>query len=253
MYEYKVVVLQCLNSCLSFSFVVGVCQSCCAFNLDNLQTSIVTDATNQIDSRNHAAALHLWILLHERLHRGTIASAPRPDAVCLALAALFAFQIEGMCSEQLLRLQYHLVEKVGSLLRSEECGVRSVEGGVRSVWFYQQIPPCLIRMVVGRGTDDVLVSAFDDQQMSILNACDEFHTLAPFTFVDGFSQRLVQIVYQYAGIVCLQIAAIVRNDLAVVKRDNVATDGKVIVGHFVTYRCCLQRAATLIYLIQVVA
>ena len=46
MYEYKVVVLQCLYGCLRLSFVVGVRQSCSAFHLDNLQTSIVTDATN---------------------------------------------------------------------------------------------------------------------------------------------------------------------------------------------------------------
>ena len=89
--------------------------------------------------------------------------------------------------------------------------------------------------------------------MAILNTCDEFHALAALTLIDRFGQRLVQIVYQYAGITCLQVAAIVRNDLAVVKGDDVAADGEVIVGHLVAYRCSLQRASTLIHLIQVVA
>ena len=68
---------------------------------------------------------------------------------------------------------------------------------------YQQWAPFLVGVIMGWGTSDVLVAALDYQQMAILYACDEFHPVAALTLVDGFSQRLVQIIYQHSGVVCL--------------------------------------------------
>ena len=115
-YEYEVIVLKRLQGSLRLAFVVGVSQSCGTFHLNNLQPRIVADAANQVYSRDDAAALHLRILRHQRLHRGTIAATPRPDAVSLALSALGTCDIEGMLCQQVLRLQNQLVQQVGSLL-----------------------------------------------------------------------------------------------------------------------------------------
>ena len=44
-----------------------------------------------------------------------------------------------------------------------------------------------------------------------------------------------------------------RDNLAVSKCDDIAADGKVVVGHLVSYACRFQRAATFIYLVEVVS
>ena len=108
-------------------------------------------------------------------------------------------------------------------------------------------------MIVGWGTDDVLIAALDHQQMAILDASDESHAFTALTLVDGLGQRLVQIVYQHAGILRFQIAAVVRDDLVVFYRDDITADGKVVLRHLVAYRCSLQGAATFVHLIQIIA
>ena len=89
--------------------------------------------------------------------------------------------------------------------------------------------------------------------MAILDACDELHTFAALLFVDRLGEVFVQIVNKYASVACLQIAAIVGDDLAVFKGDDIAADGKVIVCHFVSDTGSLQRSATLIHFIQIIA
>ena len=64
---------------------------------------------------------------------------------------------------------------------------------------------------------------------------------------------LVQIVNQHAGIFRFQIPTVMRDNLSVFQRDDIAADGKVIIGHLVADRCSLQGSTTFIYLIQVVA
>ena len=89
--------------------------------------------------------------------------------------------------------------------------------------------------------------------MAILNACDELHAFATHSFIDGFGEFLIEIVYQYACILRFQVTAIVGDDLAVGEGDDITADGKVVVGHLVAYRCGLERTTTFIYLIQVIA
>ena len=150
--EHEVVVFKCLDGCLSLTFVVGVGESCSTFHLHNLQSGIMADASDEINGRDYRTRLHLRILRHECLHRGTVAATPRPDAVGLTLTTLLAFQIEGMGCKQFLRLQDHLIDKVGCLLsRQATC----LNGGV-VLCLYQQGFPSFVGMIVGWGTDDML-------------------------------------------------------------------------------------------------
>ena len=113
----------------------------------------------------------------------------------------------------------------------------------------QQATPLFVGMVVGWCTDDVLVATLDDQQMAVLNTADEFDALATLTLVDGLGEVLVQVIYQHAGIFCLQIATVVCDDFPILKSDDIAADGKVVVSHFIAYRCSLQGSATFVNLI----
>ena len=108
-------------------------------------------------------------------------------------------------------------------------------------------------MVVGWGADDMLVAAFDDQQMAVLDACDELHTLTTLTFVDRLSQLFVQIVNQHTGIFRFQIATVMSDDLAVSESNDVAADGKVVISHLIADAGSFQRTTALIHLIQVIA
>ena len=64
-------------------------------------------------------------------------------------------------------------------------------------------------MVVGWCTDDVLRTAFDDEQVAILNAGYEPDALTSVLLVDGCGELLVQILDEQVGIGCFQIAAVV--------------------------------------------
>ena len=60
-----------------------------------------------------------------------------------------------------------------------------------------------------RCADDMLRATPDDQQVAVLYAADELHALAALLFVDGLCQLLVQVVYEHAGVVRLQVSAVV--------------------------------------------
>ena len=99
-------------------------------------------------------------------------------------------------------------------------------------------------MVVGWGTHQVFVSAFDDEQVPILNARYEAHALV--------AQMFVQIVYQHCSVVCLQVATVVRNDAPVGKRHDVASQCQVVFGHLIANAGRLERATAFVHLVQVV-
>ena len=88
--------------------------------------------------------------------------------------------------------------------------------------------------------------------MTILDTRDKLHAFTALPFVDGFGQLLVQIVYQHTGIIRLKIATIMGDDLAVSQRDDVTTDGEVVVGHLIADRSSFKRTTTLVDFIQVV-
>ena len=123
MNKHEVVFLQGVDSSLRLTLVVGVGQSGGTRYLDDAQTSIFADALNEIDSRDDGSRFHLRVLLHQRLHRGTIATAPRPDAVGLAFASGSFRQIVGMLGKELLGTQDEVVDEGGGLCRGEMMGV----------------------------------------------------------------------------------------------------------------------------------
>lgn len=108
-------------------------------------------------------------------------------------------------------------------------------------------------MIVRRVTDDVLVAAFDDEEVPVLDACDELHALAAFLLVDGLCKVLVEVIDEDCRILSLQIPTVVSDNLSVLQGDDVTANGHVVVGHFIAYAGSLQRSAAFIDLIKVVA
>ena len=90
-------------------------------------------------------------------------------------------------------------------------------------------------MVVGWGADDVLVATFDDQQMSVLDAGDELHALTALAFIDGLGEVLIEIIDEHAGVLCLQIATVMGDDLTICERDDITADGEVVISHLIAY------------------
>ena len=248
-YKYEVILFKGLDGCLSFAFVIGICQTCSTFHLYNLQSCIVANASDEVYGRNYRARLHLRILLHECLHRRTIAATPRPDTISLTLSTLSTLLIERVSCQEFLRLQNHLIDEISSLL------------GRHSSIFNRRIVLCLdqerfplfIGMIMGWGADDMLRAALDDQQMAILDTSDEFYTLASLTFIDGFSKVLIQIFDEYIGILGLKITTVVSDNLAISECDDITADGKVVVSHLVANRGCLEWTTSFVYLIQIIA
>ena len=107
-------------------------------------------------------------------------------------------------------------------------------------------------MVVGWGTDDVLGTATDDKEVTVLDAGNKAYTLAALFAVDGGGEVLVQVVDEHAGVVGFEVSAIVGDNLAVLECNDVAADGKVVVTHLIADRGGLQGAAALVDLVQVV-
>ena len=70
-------------------------------------------------------------------------------------------------------------------------------------------------MVVRRSTDDVLVASLNDQQMSVLNTRDEPDTLTTLFRIDGGGKFFIQIINEYAGIICFQITTVMSYNLTV--------------------------------------
>ena len=166
--------------------------------------------------------------------------------------------------QQLLRAGDEVVEQVGGLLGGEAVTVSGKtadhsSGGGRTAarsgggGAYQQGAPRLVGVIVRGCTDNVLVAALDDEQVAVLYAGDETDTLAAQLPVDGLGQVLIEIINEHAGILCLQVAAVVGQYLVVLQRDDVAAQGQVVVGHLVADGCCLKGAAPFVDLVEVVA
>ena len=94
-------------------------------------------------------------------------------------------------------------------------------------------------MIMGWGTDDILITTFDDKQMAILNASDKLYSLTTLTFIDGFCEILIQISDEYVSILGLEISSVMGDDLTVFESDDITANGKIIICHLVTYRSSL--------------
>ena len=80
--------------------------------------------------------------------------------------------------------------------------------------------------------------------MTILNTSNKLHTVV--------AQVLIQIVNQHLGIIGFQVSAIVRDDSSVLQSDDIATNRKVIITHFITDRSGFEWTTTFIHFVQVV-
>ena len=63
---------------------------------------------------------------------------------------------------------------------------------------------------------------------------------------------LVEIVDEQCCIVCLQVAAIVSDDVSILQRDDVTAQRKVVVGHLIADGSSFQWASSFIYFVEVV-
>ena len=153
-----------------------------------------------------------------------------------------------MAGQQLLRLEDELVDEVGSLLRRHPAFLN----GSICFCLHQQGLPRFVRMVVGRGADDVFRAALDNQQVAVLYAGNEFHALATLPCIDGRSQFAVEIFDEQRGVLGFQVPSVVGDNLSVFDGNDVAAYGHIVVGHLVTNGGGFQGAAAFIYLVQVV-
>ena len=71
--------------------------------------------------------------------------------------------------------------------------------------------------------------------------------------VDGLCEVLVQIVDEHAGIVGLEVTAIVGDYPAVFEGDDVTADGEVVGTHLVADGGCFQGTAAFVDFVQVIA
>ena len=58
MEEYEVLLLQLVECSLCFTLIVGIPETSCTFNLDDVETCIVSDATDKVNGRLSARFTH---------------------------------------------------------------------------------------------------------------------------------------------------------------------------------------------------
>ena len=172
-----------------------------------------------------------------------------------------------MVLQNLLTLQNQFVQKVGCLLGThailiaQDTAVFShilgrslvAVAGKKSLVntfhrLHQQRFPLFVRMIVRRSAIYILVSALDNQKVAILDAGDKLHDA--WILAGKF---LVEVLDEHVGVFCLQVTAIMCHDDAIVHVDDVAAQGKVVRTHLIAYAGSLQRSASLVNLVLVVA
>ena len=101
----------------------------------------------------------------------------------------------------------------------------------------------------------MLVATTDNEQMAILDACDEKYSVAPIVFHDVgvVAEVLIQEFNQLVAVLSLKVATIMSNDDAIVHGNDIAAQGEVARLHFVADGGCFQRSPTFIDDVEVVA
>ena len=92
---------------------------------------------------------------------------------------------------------------------------------------------------------DVFVASFYDQKIAILHSCVEVNALVV--------EMLTQILYQNVGFLCLQTAARVILQEVAFKTYEIAAQSQIVVGKLHTNAGSLQRTASFIHQVLVVA
>ena len=99
----------------------------------------------------------------------------------------------------------------------------------------------------------MLVTTLDDEQVAVLDAGDELHTLETCLFVDGLGEFFVQILYQHIAVGGFKVSPVMGDDPAVFHRDDVTAQRQVVVAHLIADAGGFKRSTTLIDTRQVVA
>ena len=99
-------------------------------------------------------------------------------------------------------------------------------------------------MIVGRRAGDVLVAATDYEEMAILYAGDELHTVV--------AKLLIEIVDELGAVFCREMTAVMILYLSVVEGDDIASDCHVVGAHLVANTGSFERSPTLIHLVEVI-
>ena len=217
----------------SLPLVVGVIESRRPLDLDVAQPGVAPDAAYQVDRRNHRPAFHLGEAFGQRLHLRTVAGRPGPDAVCRVLAFGCATPVQRMGGEQLLRLQYQRVEQVGGVLRF---------GHFR---LDEQRTEGLQGYIVRGCAADALVPAAHDEQVAVLHAGVEVHTVVAQVRLKVFDEfRRLSGGDVSGGVVLQQVA---------VDADKVAAHRHVARLQVDAHAGSFQHAASLVDSVQVVS
>ena len=131
MNKYEVIVLQCFNSRLRLTFVVGISQTCGSLHADDFQSGIMSYASDQVNGRNHGTALDLRVELREWLHGRAVSASPWPNTIGLSFTFCRSISIERMCGENSLGFDNESVDEFCRFL----CG--------HSSWFNRCVVFCL--------------------------------------------------------------------------------------------------------------
>ena len=242
---YEVVaILQCLDSCGCLALIVGIGKTRSALNDDVAQTGVMADASDQVYGRNHGTLLDLWIHLGEGEHVRTVTAAPRPDKIGHSFATLLARHIERMVLQEFLTLENQLVQKVGCITTAD---VTLIASNLRQDRFHHQLIPFLVGMIMRWGTVDMLVSVLHHQKMAILDAGNKLDIRI------FLAEGIVEILDEHIRIFRFQVTTVVGDNLAVLHIDDVAAQGKVGRLQFIADAGSLQRSASFVNLVLVIA
>ena len=147
--------------------------------------------------------------LLQRLHRWTVSTAPRPDAVGFLCSAL----VEGMLHEQLLRVENKVIDQISGFLRRHSVAIVSI--GPTLLRLDEQWTPLLVGVIVRWSADDVLVAAFDDKQMTILYTGDETYAV--------IAEFIIEIFDEHVALLSLEMSAVVVFDASILELYDVAS------------------------------
>ena len=112
-------------------------------------------------------------------------------------------------------------------------------------WPYEKSAPLLVGVVVGWCALYVLVAIADNQQVAVLYACDELYIIV--------AEMLIKILYQHVAFLRGEVSSMVVFYQSVGEIDDITPHGHVIRSHLVAYGSGLERTASLIHVVEVVA
>ena len=260
---------------LGLAFEVGIVEARGAWDVDDAEAGVVTDAANKIHSGDDGAAMDLIMeTLGDGGHLRAISPTPWPDAGCHVTALARAFLINIMLRQELLGAEDEVAQESGGGrggegggredFRANTRGTKPASGGGRRRGGGRRggrrrgggsgldlvIAPGLEGDVVGRGAEEVLVATADDEEVTVLDAGVETDTA---TIVGIAGEVFVEIVNEGCCLFGIEApAGVVLQDVAF-DADEVAAEGEVAGLEFHTDGSSLEGATPLVDEVLVIA